>query len=85
MPGQSAVWPLQGYLNPIHRFVHHTFYSLRIMFKSKPLQVKRAVQQTGFKRTKRGYTRLVVRTEDLPISSEPTDPYFEHQWYLVCI
>lgn len=46
-------------------------------------QVSHAVQQTGFKRVKRGYASLRIGPEDLPLNKEPTDPYFPFQWYLV--
>lgn len=38
---------------------------------------------TGFKRKKRGYTGLLIDPEQMaPIGQEPTDPYFQYQWYL---
>lgn len=45
-------------------------------------QVETAVQQTGFKRVKRGYTELKLGPENLRLQREPTDPYFPFQWYL---
>lgn len=39
---------------------------------------------TGYKREKRGYTGLLLETPELPaVLPEPTDPYFQYQWYLV--
>jgi hypothetical protein len=39
---------------------------------------------TGYKREKRGYTGLLLDEAELPSSlPEPTDPYFQYQWYLV--
>lgn len=49
--------------------------------KADPL-VSHAVQQTGFKRVKRGYASLRIGPEDLPLNKEPSDPYFPYQWYL---
>ncbi|CAN7995454.1 unnamed protein product, partial [Ixodes hexagonus] len=45
-------------------------------------QVEAAVQQTGFKRVKRGYTELKLGPENLRLQREPSDPYFPFQWYL---
>ncbi|XP_004921889.4 neuroendocrine convertase 2 [Bombyx mori] len=56
------------------RSIAHT----RIL-KQHPL-VHTAVQQTGFKRVKRGYRPLRL-PETVP-ASEPRDPYFPLQWYL---
>ena len=47
------------------------------------LQVHTAIQQTGFKRPKRGYTQLILGPENLALNEEPSDPYFPFQWYLV--
>jgi hypothetical protein len=56
------------------------------MMKMHPL-VKRAVQLTGYKRQKRGYTGLLINPEeniDAGLShKDPTDPFFQYQWYLV--
>ncbi|XP_031845673.1 prohormone processing protease amontillado [Nomia melanderi] len=58
--------------------------------KVDPL-VHTAVQQQGFKRVKRGYKPLSVdnlvpfyQTKDSEYAGnrEPTDPYFQYQWYL---
>lgn len=38
---------------------------------------------TGFRRQKRGFTRLVIGPENLALDREPNDPYFPFQWYLV--
>lgn len=43
-------------------------------------QVHTAVQQTGFKRVKRGFRPLRL-PETVP-AAEPRDPYFPLQWYL---
>lgn len=56
-------------------------------------QVHTAVQQPGFKRVKRGYKplsveKLVPLYNEMknpavnPASRDPTDPYFQYQWYL---
>lgn len=52
-------------------------------------QIHTAVQQTGFKRVKRGYKPLsldkLIPLEDLKAltsNQDPTDPYFHYQWYL---
>ncbi|VVC90989.1 unnamed protein product [Leptidea sinapis] len=49
------------------------------LLKRNPL-VHTAVQQTGFKRVKRGFRPLRL-PETVP-ASEPRDPYFPLQWYL---
>lgn len=49
-------------------------------------QVHQAVQQSGFKRVKRGYKPLKVENlvPDIVMkeSQDPSDPYFPFQWYL---
>ena len=49
------------------------------------------MQQPGFKRVKRGYKPLSVEKlvplykiidPSNPASRDPTDPYFQYQWYL---
>lgn len=52
------------------------------------LKVHTAVQQSGFKRVKRGYKSLNI-DQLVPLqqlknsgSQDPTDPYFQYQWYL---
>lgn len=47
-------------------------------------QVHYAVQQTGFKREKRGYKPLKVENlvSFMRPQADPTDPYFQFQWYL---
>ena len=47
-------------------------------------QIESAVQQSGFKRVKRGFAPLRVENLiDVPLRPEdPTDPYFQFQWYL---
>lgn len=56
------------------------------MMKMHPL-VKRAVQLSGYKRTKRGYTGILVDPEETMVAGlahqDPTDPFFQYQWYLV--
>ncbi|KAK6635926.1 hypothetical protein RUM44_001180 [Polyplax serrata] len=51
--------------------------------KKDPL-VHYAVQQVGFKREKRGYKPLKVENlvEFMRPQADPTDPYFQFQWYL---
>ena len=43
-----------------------------------------AVQQTGFKRVKRGYKPLRVENlvHHMRPQQDPSDPYFPFQWYL---
>ena len=44
------------------------------------------VQQSGFRRVKRGFNPLKVENlvPELPTNvGDPTDPYFQFQWYLV--
>lgn len=43
-----------------------------------------AVQQTGFRRVKRGYKPLKVEAlvPGIKPAEDPTDPYFPLQWYL---
>uniref|UniRef100_A0A915KMT9 Uncharacterized protein n=1 Tax=Romanomermis culicivorax TaxID=13658 RepID=A0A915KMT9_ROMCU len=60
----------------------------RSVFHSRKLnsdpQVARAVQQPGYKRSKRGYTGLKEKLKALdfaPLMS-PTDPLYKFQWYL---
>ena len=47
-------------------------------------QIHTAVQQSGFRRTKRGYRPLAALSIEPEISTapEPNDPYFKYQWYL---
>ncbi|XP_064489756.1 neuroendocrine convertase 2-like [Ornithodoros turicata] len=69
----------------VHRAVPHSRTKRSIphmrLLRSDPL-VETAVQQTGFKRVKRGYTELRLGPENLRLQREPTDPYFPYQWYL---
>ncbi|XP_076058712.1 prohormone processing protease amontillado [Oratosquilla oratoria] len=48
--------------------------------------VRLAVQQTGFKRVKRGYNSLKVENlvplHTITSHQDPVDPYFPYQWYL---
>jgi proprotein convertase subtilisin/kexin type 2 len=48
------------------------------------VQVQLAVQQTGFKRVKRGYKPLRVENlvHHMRPQQDPSDPYFPFQWYL---
>lgn len=50
-------------------------------------QIHSAVQQVGFRRTKRGYKSLgaidAAVAEAAKTHKDPTDPYFTYQWYLV--
>lgn len=61
-------------------FVYHLTHSA-IAFPFQ--QIRRAIQMTGFRRQKRGFTRLVIGPENLELDREPNDPYFPFQWYLV--
>lgn len=47
-------------------------------------QVAHALQQTGFRREKRGYKPLKVEVlvPGIKPAEDPTDPYFPLQWYL---
>lgn len=45
--------------------------------------VKRAIQQVGFRRIKRGYKTVEDLKTQFPEYKPPTDPYFQYQWYLV--
>ncbi|XP_043462126.1 neuroendocrine convertase 2 [Leptopilina heterotoma] len=89
--------PLLGSQTEYH-FVHRALPHARSKrsvphmrkLKVDPL-IHTAVQQQGFKRVKRGYKPLSVdklvplyQMSDLsnPASRDPTDPYFQYQWYL---
>ncbi|OXA60857.1 neuroendocrine convertase 2 [Folsomia candida] len=88
--GFQNLGPVLGSENEFH-FVHDGLPHARTkrsiphtrLLKSDP-HIKIAVQQTGFRREKRGYNPL--RVENLvdlpPVLEDPSDPYFIHQWYL---
>jgi hypothetical protein len=46
--------------------------------------IKTIEQQHGYKRVKRGYRSLEDLKKQFPGYEAPQDPYFKHQWYLVC-
>ena len=50
---------------------------------SKEKSIKKIVQQTGYKRIKRGYKSLEDLQTQFPEYKPPQDPYFKYQWYLV--
>ncbi|XP_040062500.1 neuroendocrine convertase 2 [Ixodes scapularis] len=86
--GFHSLGPVLGSRNEYH-FVHRAVPRSRTKrsiphmrkLRSDPL-VEAAVQQTGFKRVKRGYTELKLGPENLRLQREPSDPYFPYQWYL---
>jgi proprotein convertase subtilisin/kexin type 2 len=57
---------------------------LGLTLASVVMQVQLAVQQTGFKRVKRGYKPLRVENlvHHMRPQQDPSDPYFPFQWYL---
>jgi hypothetical protein len=59
--------------------------TVKLKIRMVEFQVKFAVQQTGFNRVKRGFNPLRVENlVDFPLDhNDPTDPYFQYQWYLV--
>ena len=57
--------------------------SVRNNFLTRESLIKNAVQQSGFKRVKRGYKSLDDLKKQYPGYEPPKDPYFKHQWYLV--
>ncbi|XP_031780464.1 neuroendocrine convertase 2 [Nasonia vitripennis] len=81
----------------VHRTLPHA-RSKRSVAQTRRLKVDplvhTAVQQPGFKRVKRGYKPLSVEKlvplmksemknpASKPASRDPTDPYFQYQWYL---
>ncbi|XP_015793535.1 neuroendocrine convertase 2 [Tetranychus urticae] len=69
----------------LHRALPHSRTKRSIShtrkLKNDP-QVDFAVQQSGFKRVKRGYRQLILGPEHLSLNQEPSDPYFPYQWYL---
>ncbi|XP_037581121.1 neuroendocrine convertase 2 [Dermacentor silvarum] len=86
--GFHSIGPVLGSKNEYH-FVHRAVPRARTKrsiphmrkLRADP-QVETAIQQTGFKRVKRGYTELKLGPENLRLQREPTDPYFPYQWYL---
>lgn len=52
-----------------------------ILYKEK--SIRRAHQQVGYQRVKRGYRTLDDLVKQFPNYEPPKDPYFKHQWYLV--
>ncbi|XP_037571731.1 neuroendocrine convertase 2 [Dermacentor silvarum] len=86
--GFHSIGPVLGSKNEYH-FVHRavprgrTKRSVPHMRKLRAdPPVETAIQQTDFKRVKRGYTELKLGPENLRLQREPTDPYFTYQWYL---
>ncbi|XP_037072628.1 neuroendocrine convertase 2-like [Pollicipes pollicipes] len=97
--GFESLGPVLGSQHEFH-FVHRGLASVRTKrsvphlrkLKAHPL-VRRAVQQTGFVRQKRGFRPLrlerrgysPLRVENLvqlKPHRDPTDPFFKYQWYL---
>jgi len=89
--GFEFVGPLVGSQDEYH-FVHRALPHARSkrsiphtrLLKAHPL-VKNVVQQTGFRRVKRGFKPFKVENllPELPTNvGDPTDPYFQFQWYL---
>jgi len=71
----------------VHRGLHHARTKRSVphtrLLKADPL-IKVAVQQSGFRRVKRGFNPLKVENlVDVPLRhNDPSDPYFPYQWYL---
>ncbi|XP_023709107.1 neuroendocrine convertase 2 [Cryptotermes secundus] len=88
--GFENLGPVLGSPNEFH-FVHRSLPHARSRrsvphtrrLKVDPL-VQLAVQQTGFKRVKRGYKPLRVENlvHHMRPQQDPSDPYFPFQWYL---
>ncbi|XP_047470324.1 neuroendocrine convertase 2-like [Penaeus chinensis] len=84
--------PVVGSTDEFH-FVHNAIPHARTKrsilhtrkLKADP-QVHSAFQQLGFRRVKRGYKPLKVENlvplQSIQSDRDPTDPYFEYQWYL---
>jgi len=71
---RGNIW-LILFVDEIAKFVDKLFFCFQVEF---------AVQQTGFRRVKRGYSPLKVENlVQLKPHEDPTDPYFPFQWYLV--
>lgn len=81
----GAVLGSSSEFNFMHRALPHARSKRSIshhrLLKSDP-SIQFATQQIGFKRDKRGYNKLKLGPEDLSLNKEPTDPYFQFQWYL---
>jgi proprotein convertase subtilisin/kexin type 2 len=81
----GAVLDSQNEFHFMHRALPHARTKRSIShyrkLKSDPL-IQFASQQIGFRRIKRGYNKLRLGPEDLSLNKEPTDPYFQFQWYL---
>lgn len=83
--------------NHEYHFVHHALPHARTkrsvmqtrQLKADPL-IHSAVQQMGFRRSKRGYKSVLPSPTGGPAATaqaakehqDPTDPYFTYQWYL---
>jgi hypothetical protein len=50
---------------------------------AKESLIKKAEQQHGFRRAKRGYVSVDELKKQFPNYEPPSDPYFKNQWYLV--
>ena len=62
----------------------HPEADVAVVLMGALVQVKRAVQMAGYKREKRGYTGLLLEPPEMVAQlPEPTDPFFQFQWYLV--
>nr|AEI52301.1 PC2-like protein [Penaeus monodon] len=84
--------PVVGSADEFH-FVHNAIPHARTKrsilhtrkLKADP-QVHSAFQQLGFRRVKRGYKPLKVENlvplQSIHSDRDPTDPYFDYQWYL---
>ncbi|XP_063587557.1 neuroendocrine convertase 2-like [Penaeus indicus] len=84
--------PVVGSTDEFH-FVHNAIPHARTKrsilhtrkLKADP-QVHSAFQQLGFRRVKRGYKPLKVENlvplQSIQSDRDPTDPYFDYQWYL---
>ncbi|ROT60897.1 PC2-like protein [Penaeus vannamei] len=91
-PDWGAGDPVVGSTDEFH-FVHNAIPHARTKrsilhtrkLKADP-QVHSAFQQLGFRRVKRGYKPLKVENlvplQSIQSDRDPTDPYFEYQWYL---
>nr|CAG4651666.1 EOG090X02T5 [Triops cancriformis] len=88
--GFENLGPVSGSPHEFH-FLHRALPAARSkrstghirLLKTEPT-VATAVQQSGFRRVKRGYQPLRVENlVDTPLKeTDPTDPYFPYQWYL---
>ncbi|CAL8111481.1 unnamed protein product [Orchesella dallaii] len=88
--GFENLGPVMGSKSEFH-FVHRGLNHARTkrsvphtrLLKADPL-ITSAIQQSGFRRVKRGFNPLKVENlVDVPLShNDPSDPYFPYQWYL---